>query len=166
VAAPGGGDELQGIKRGIMELADVIVVNKADGDLLPAAQRAAADLRKAVHLLRPKRPGATVEVLLASSLEGTGVTEAWELVVAGVEELRSSGALDALRGDQAVAWMWDEVREALMSGFRDHDGVRQALGEREAAIRRGEVSPTTAAQDLLARAQEPAAGAGAIDSRR
>jgi LAO/AO transport system kinase len=153
VAAPGGGDELQGIKRGIMELADVIVVNKADGDLLPAAQRAAADLRNAVHLLRPKRPGATVEVLLASSVEGSGVPEAWEQIVAGVEQLRGSGTLDALRGDQAVAWMWDEVREALLSGFRDHDGVRRAVAEREAAIRRGEVSPTSAAQDLLARAR-------------
>ncbi|HKY65292.1 MAG TPA: methylmalonyl Co-A mutase-associated GTPase MeaB, partial [Acidimicrobiales bacterium] len=77
LAAPGGGDELQGIKRGIMELADVIVVNKADGDLLPAARRAVADHRHAVHLLRPKHPGWTVPVLAVSALHGTGIDEVW-----------------------------------------------------------------------------------------
>jgi LAO/AO transport system kinase len=166
VAAPGGGDELQGIKRGIMELADVIVVNKADGDLEAAAGRAASDLRNAVHLLRPKRPGATVDVLLASALEGVGIREAWARITAGVEDLRASGALDDLRSEQAVAWMWDEVREELLSGFRDHAGVRQALAGCEAAIRKGERSPTSAAQELLALAQPPAAGAGATDSAR
>ncbi len=77
IAAPGGGDELQGIKRGIMELADVIVVNKADGDLLPAARRAVSDHRHAVHLLRPKHPGWTVPVVATSALDGTGVDEVW-----------------------------------------------------------------------------------------
>ena len=77
IAAPGGGDELQGIKRGIMELADVVVVNKADGDLLPAARRAIADYRQAVHLLRPKHAGWEVPVLATSALEGAGVDEVW-----------------------------------------------------------------------------------------
>jgi LAO/AO transport system kinase len=75
VVAPGGGDELQGIKRGIIELADVIAVNKADGDLLPAAKRAVADQRHAVHLLRPKHPGWTVPVIAMSALHGTGVDD-------------------------------------------------------------------------------------------
>jgi LAO/AO transport system kinase len=159
IASPTGGDELQGLKRGIMELADVIVVNKADGDLLGPAQRAAGDLRSAVHLLRPKRPGWSVEVLLASALEGTGVAEAWDRVVAGVEHLRTAGTLDELRGDQAVAWMWDEVRESLLEGFRGHAGVRAELAANEAAIRAGRQSPTSAAQDLLALAQVPLAPA-------
>jgi LAO/AO transport system kinase len=80
IAAPGGGDDLQGIKRGIMELADIIVINKADGDLLPAARRAASDHRQAAHLLRPKHPGWAVPVLLASALHGTGIDEVWQEV--------------------------------------------------------------------------------------
>jgi len=149
IAAPGGGDELQGIKRGIMELADVVVVNKADGDLLPAAQRAAADLRNAVHLLRPKRPGWEIPVLLASSVEGTGIAELWDAVQDGIGRLRADGALDALRADQAVAWMWDELRESLMASFRDHPAVTKLLGPLEAAIRAGERSPSSAAQELI-----------------
>lgn len=149
VAAPGGGDELQGIKRGIMELADVIVVNKADGNLLPAAQRAAGDLRKAVRLLRPKRPGWEVAVLLASALEGDGVPELWTAVSAGVEGLRTDGRLDALRREQAVSWMWDEVRESLVDAFRSDEAVTAMLAGLETAIRAGERSPTSAAQALI-----------------
>jgi LAO/AO transport system kinase len=150
IAAPGGGDELQGIKRGIMELADLIVVNKADGDLLPAAQRAAADLRNAVHLLRPKREGWTVEVLLASAVEGTGVADTWTHLEDGIAELRSAGALDALRAEQAVSWMWAEVREELVDSFNGDTAVRAALTEAEAGVRSGTHSPASAAQHLLA----------------
>jgi LAO/AO transport system kinase len=151
IAAPAGGDELQGIKRGIMELADLIVVNKADGDLLAPAQRAASDLRNAVHLLRPKRDGWEVEVLLASSIEGTGVPEVWAQLTAGAERLRASGAFDAARADQAVAWMWSEVRDGLLDGFLADAGVQAQLAESEAQIRAGERSPTSAAQALLDR---------------
>ncbi|MDQ2649060.1 MAG: methylmalonyl Co-A mutase-associated GTPase MeaB [Actinomycetota bacterium] len=149
VAAPGGGDELQGIKRGIMELADVVVVNKADGDLLPAAQRAASDLRKALHLVRPKRPGWEVPVLLASSLEGDGVVDAWEAITSGVDRLRGDGSLDAQRVEQAVAWMWSEVQEELVGGFRSDPAVRKLLPEIEAELRAGSRSPASAAQALL-----------------
>jgi LAO/AO transport system kinase len=155
IASPAGGDELQGIKRGIMELADVIVVNKADGDLLNPAQRAAADLRNAVHLLRPKRPGWEVEVLLASALEGTGVAEAWARVRAGVDHLRSSGTLDQLRGEQAVAWMWDEVREELMARVLDGAEARALVRELEAAVAAQEISPGQATVQLLARMSNP-----------
>jgi LAO/AO transport system kinase len=151
VAAPAGGDELQGIKRGIMELADVIVVNKADGDLLPAANRAAADLRRAVHLLRPKREGWEVEVLLASAIESTGIPEMWDHLIAGAERLRASGAFDATRADQAVSWMWSEVREGLLDAFLADAEVQAELRESEAQIRAGERSPTSAALSLLQR---------------
>jgi LAO/AO transport system kinase len=149
IASPTGGDELQGIKRGIMELADVIVVNKADGDLLAPAQRAAADLRNAVHLLRPKRPGWDVEVLLASALEGTGVAEAWDRVVSGIEHLRTTGTLDALRGEQAVAWMWDEVREAVMARVLDGPEAQALARELEAGVAAQQLSPSQAAARLL-----------------
>jgi LAO/AO transport system kinase len=150
VVAPGGGDELQGIKRGIIELADVVVVNKADGDLAPAARRAVADYRHAVHLLRPKHPGWAVPVVAASALEGTGVDDVWTEVGRLEDHLRSTGALDALRADQAVAWLWAEMREALVDAFRRDDRVAARLGEVEAAVRAGRLSPTTAAHELLA----------------
>jgi LAO/AO transport system kinase len=150
VAAPGGGDELQGIKRGIMELADVVVVNKADGDLAPAARRAVADYRHAVHVLRPKHPGWAVPVVAASALEGTGVDDVWAEVGRLEDHLRSTGALDALRAEQAVAWLWAEMREALVDAFRRDDRVAARLGEVEAAVRAGRLSPTTAAHELLA----------------
>jgi LAO/AO transport system kinase len=149
LAAPGGGDELQGIKRGIMELADLIVVNKADGDLLPAARRAAADLGNAVHLLRPKRDGWVVEVLLASAVEGTGIPELWERLESGIATLRSSGALDDLRAAQAVSWMWAEVRDELDARLLKSKRT-VALGRKlEQSVARLQVSPSQAATQLL-----------------
>lgn len=155
VASPTGGDELQGIKRGIMELADLIIVNKADGELAAAAQRACADLRNAVHLLRPKRPGWDVEVRIGSALTGAGIPELWEVIVAAHQRLRDDGALEPLRGQQATAAMWSEVIDTLTDRLRAHPGVRERLAELEAAVRAGELSPTAAAHDVLERFQAP-----------
>ena len=149
VAAPGGGDELQGIKRGIMELADVVVVNKADGDLLPAAQRAAADLRSAMHLMRPKRPDWEVQVLLASSVEGHGVEEAWAVLTGCITTLRERGELDAQRADQAVAWMWSEVREEAVARVLADPAVAGRVDELQQAVREARRSPAGAAAELL-----------------
>ncbi len=150
VAAPGGGDELQGIKRGIMELADVIVVNKADSDLLPAANRAVADYRHAAHLLRPKHPGWAVPVLPVSALRGEGVDDVWAEVERLAAHLRADGALDRLRAAQSVAWMWDEVRERLVDAFRSDRAVAGRWDRVEAAVRAGDLSPASAARELLA----------------
>ncbi|MGH9289205.1 MAG: methylmalonyl Co-A mutase-associated GTPase MeaB [Acidimicrobiales bacterium] len=149
IAAPGAGDELQGIKRGIMELADVVVVNKADGDLLPAARRAIADYRQAIHLLRPKHTGWEVPVLATSALEGAGVDEAWRAVEKFVAHLREDDALERLRAGQAVAWMWDEIRERLIDSFRHDPRVAERWADAEGAVRAGVLSPTTAARRLL-----------------
>jgi LAO/AO transport system kinase len=149
LAAPGGGDELQGIKRGIMELADVIVVNKADGDLLPAARRAMADHRHAAHLMRPKHPGWTVPVLAASALQGTGVDEAWAEIERFEDHVRAGGGLERLRAEQAVAWMWAEVRERLLDALRHDDRVAKRLAEVEGEVRAGRLSPATGAHGLL-----------------
>jgi LAO/AO transport system kinase len=150
VAAPGGGDELQGIKRGIMELADVVVVNKADGDLAAAAQRAVSDLRKAVHLLRPKRPGWEVPVLSCSALTGDRVPEVWQELQDAHGRLRESG-LEELRGQQACAWMWSEVTDTVLDRLRSHPGVRARLAELEGDVTAGRVTPTAAAHELLER---------------
>lgn len=148
VASPAGGDELQGIKRGIMELADFIVVNKADGDLRAPAERAAAELRRAVHLLRPRRPDAVVEVTTCSALTGEGVDELWGSLVAAHRALGRSG-LTELRARQNVAWMWSEVTDALIGGLRRHPAVRGQLAELEEAVAAGRVTATAAARLLL-----------------
>ena len=149
LAAPGGGDELQGIKRGIMELADVVVVNKADGDLLPAANRAVADYRHAVHLLRPKHEGWEVPVLAASALEGSGIAEAWAAIERCTTHLGATDALEQLRSAQAVSWMWDEIRETLLDAFRRDPRVAARWSGVESAVRSGRMSPASAARELL-----------------
>lgn len=149
VAPPGGGDELQGIKRGIMELADLIVVNKADGDLAPAAKRAAAELRHALHLLRPKRPGWAVDVMLCSATTGLQVPQLWEKIRRAHAQLSGDGSLERLRAEQSVAWMWSEVTANLLDAFRHHPRVRAGLADLEAAVAHGTRSPASAAAELL-----------------
>ena len=119
VASPTGGDELQGIKRGIMELADLIIVNKADGELADAARRACSDLRKAVHLLRPKRPGWEVDVHMGSALTGDGVPELWDALFVLARLLDKMG-----RRDKAFA-AYDEFLEAADQGKRPEDELHQ-----------------------------------------
>jgi LAO/AO transport system kinase len=148
VASPAGGDELQGIKRGIMELADLIVVNKADGDLADAAGRAAGDLRSAVHLLRPKRPGWEVSVVTCSARTGAGVPELWSAIADAHDRLGSVG-LAELRAGQDVAWMWREVTDTLLDRLRGHPTVRDLVPGLEAQVAAGELSTAAAAGQLL-----------------
>jgi LAO/AO transport system kinase len=143
--APGGGDELQGVKRGIVELADIAVVNKADGALLETAQHTAADYRHALHLV-----GTAADVLLASALEGTGIDEVWDAVRRRADAARASGALAARRRDQARDWMWSEVTETVVDQLRAAPGVRSEVAALEADVRAGRCSPTAAAQRLVA----------------
>ncbi len=151
LASPSGGDDLQGIKRGIMELADLVVVTKADGELANAANHAASDLRSAIHLLRPKYEGLTTETLLVSSTRGEGIDAVWAAVTAAHEYLRASGQLDALRAGQARAWLWDELRAGLTERFRRDPRVAEDLRSLEQAVQAGTVTPTAAAQQLLDR---------------
>ncbi len=148
LASPSGGDDLQGIKRGIMELADLVVVTKADGGLASAANHAAADLRRAIHLLRPKYEGIATETLLVSSTLGTGVDEVWQAVRAIHGHLRDSGQLASVRSRQARAWLWDEIRSGLLERFRSAHPPAD-LAAVEAAVMAGEAAPGVAAQRLL-----------------
>jgi LAO/AO transport system kinase len=132
-----------------MELADLVLVTKADGDLARAANHAASDLRHALHLLRPKHDEITTEVMLVSSPTGDGVAEAWAAIEAAEATLRASGALDALRGRQARAWLWSELSAGLTERFRNDERVAAELPKLQAAVEAGEVSPTAAAQRLL-----------------
>ncbi|MDD9372388.1 MAG: hypothetical protein PV358_19860, partial [Acidimicrobiales bacterium] len=117
---------------------------------LPAARRAASDHRQAAHLLRPKHPGWAVPVLLASALQGVGIDEVWHEVERFDRHLRADGGLDRLRAEQSVAWMWTEMRERLVDAFRRDERVAKRLADVEDAVRSGQISPTTAAHELLA----------------
>ena len=147
--APGGGDELQGIKRGIMELADLVVVNKADGDLAQAAQRAASDYQAALHLIRPKSPHWTPAVLQVSALQGVGLEAVWEAITGFRAALAGSGELAAYRAAQAKAWFWTEVREGLMAVLKGHEDAMALWPELERRVMAGTQTPTAAARQLL-----------------
>ncbi|MFQ5775907.1 MAG: methylmalonyl Co-A mutase-associated GTPase MeaB [Kiloniellaceae bacterium] len=147
---PGAGDELQGFKRGIIELADLLVVNKADGELAAAAERAAAEYRGALQFLRPASRIWRPPVLKCSALTGGGIAEVWEAVGRFREAMSQSGALEAKRAAQAGAWMWSEVSETLLAALRAHPEVAGQLPALEAEVRKGAITPTAAAERLLA----------------
>ncbi|MCK5424292.1 MAG: methylmalonyl Co-A mutase-associated GTPase MeaB [Emcibacter sp.] len=145
--SPGGGDELQGIKRGIMELADLVIVNKADGDLKKAAMRSAADYKSALLLMRPKVPCWTASVVLVSALKGQGLEEVWQKIQAFEFATKDSGELDQLRSEQAKAWMWSEINDQLVDAFQAN--YPQKIEQVEQAVSEGKTPATAAAQKLL-----------------
>lgn len=149
LVSPGGGDELQGIKRGIMELADLVVVTKADGDLAPAAGRSAADYRNALGLLRPRWASWRAEVLTCSAATATGVTEVWDALQRFATDLRASGEFTGHRSAQAVDAMWNELRGSLVDRLATDKVVRQQLDELEPQVAAGTVPPSAAARRVL-----------------
>ena len=149
VLAPGAGDELQGIKRGVIELADIVVVNKADGELAAVAKAVAADYASALRLVRPRTPEWEPRVLLVSALEGRGVDELWRAVEEFQASMGESGALDRRRAEQARAWMWAEVSESLLESLRGDERVAALAEGLEREVAAGSVSPTAAAQEML-----------------
>ena len=150
LVAPGGGDELQGIKRGVMELVDVLVVTKADGELKNAATQSAADYRHALHLLRPKHADRSATVATTSALHHEGVGKVWQLISEHEDALKASGRLTELRAEQAKSWLWSEIREGLLERLKTNERVQQLLPTVEPAVAEGRLSPTSAAQQLLA----------------
>jgi LAO/AO transport system kinase len=150
LVAPGGGDELQGIKRGIMELADLVVVNKADSDLADAAGRTAADYGNAVHLLRPKWRAWTTEVLTCSALEQRGIDEVWQAIERFERSIEASGERAGLRRRQASSWLWTELRDGLVDQLRSDPHVRALLVDLEEQVVAGTITPSRAARTVLA----------------
>jgi LAO/AO transport system kinase len=149
LVAPGAGDELQGIKRGIIELADVVVVNKNDGELAPAAKTTATDYSSALRLVRSKIQAWTPRVVLVSALEGTGIDELWSTVEEFRSTLDGTGELDRRRAEQAREWMWSEVSESLMEALRKDERVAEMADRLEAAVTDGELAPAAAARQIL-----------------
>ncbi len=147
--APAAGDELQGIKKGIVELADMIVVNKADGDLVEAANHAAADYRSAVHMIRPASPNWRVPVLTCSALTGDGIEKVWRKIEDYREKMGASGEFAARRSNQAKAWMWSEIEESLIAALRVHPDVAKRVDTLEGEVAQGARSPGAAAREML-----------------
>ena len=147
--APGGGDELQGIKRGIMELADLVVVNKADGELAATASVTASEYASALRLVRPKTSSWVPRVVSVSALEARGLEECWGAVEEHHRALEGGGELGARRAEQAQAWMWMEVSAALLERLRQDPEAAQAAARLEEAVGAGEMPPTVAAERVL-----------------
>jgi LAO/AO transport system kinase len=147
--APGAGDELQGLKKGIVELADLILVNKADGDLKTAALRAVADYRHALHLLRPGSPHWTTEVRAISALAPEGIGEVWDLVERHRAAMTAAGEHARRRASQARAALWREVGEGLIEAFKADRKIASDLAKVEARVVAGEESALSAARHLL-----------------
>lgn len=146
---PGGGDQLQGIKRGIMELADLVLVNKADGAAEGMARESAIEYRNALRLMRPRSPDWSVEVLTCSALQGEGLDKAWDVIQAHQEMLESSGMLTSRRAGQARSWMWSEVRDSLIADLAANSEVQKHVDSLESAVGSGELPATLAAAKLL-----------------
>ena len=145
---PAGGDDLQGIKRGVIELADLIVVNKADGDFKPAAQRAATDYQHALRMLRSPTAGWTPEVTTGSALTGEGVAEVWAVVERFNKAVGPQG-IARRRAEQARAWMWNEVGETLLVELRKHPEVKRQVAGLEREVELGRTTPAAAARRML-----------------
>ena len=142
----GAGDELQGIKRGILEVADMIAINKADGDNRLRAETAQASYRTALRLMRPD---SEPPVLTCSAIERTGLKEIWKTVLALRDELEATGAFQRKRQEQQVRWMWDMVEEGLRVALRSDPALRSLLERLESAVGAGDTAPSAAAHQVL-----------------
>jgi LAO/AO transport system kinase len=146
---PGAGDDLQGIKRGIMELSDLIVVNKADGDRMPLAKRARGDYRHALRMLPPSTPGWETPVQIASAIEGTGLAEIWESVEAHRAHLEESGLLEKRRRHQTERWLDSMIEEAMLTAIHSREGVERAIEQARADVDAGKITVPQATQKVI-----------------
>lgn len=150
--APAGGDELQGVKRGIMEIADIILVNKADGDLEAAAKRTCMDYKGALHLLRKREcdPEGFPLAMTVSAVTGTGLPESWKKMQALVEWRRAKGFWQENRARQAAQWFEEELRNAMLERLENDPKARSLRREMLAKVKAGALTPEAAATRVLA----------------
>ncbi len=146
LVAPGGGDDLQGIKKGIVEMADLIVVTKDDGDLKAAAARAYQDYGSALHLLNSGDGAWTPKVLRCSAHEKSGLSEVWDAIEDFAAIAKQSGKLAEIRAEQAVHWMWEEATATVLARLRADETSAASL---ESDVREGRMTPTDAARMLV-----------------
>ena len=143
------GDQLQGIKKGVLELADVVVVNKADGKHLSDARSAARELKSAIRLIYPRETLWRPPVLTMSATEGTGLTEMWETVERHRQVLTDAGEFETRRRAQQVDWTWQMVRDTVLDRVLSNPEVRKIRADVERQVRAGELTPALAAQQIL-----------------
>ncbi len=148
VGIPGAGDELQGIKRGLLELADIIAVNKADGDQVERAKRAAMEYRTGLHILAAGNPSWSPVVLTVSARDNAGIEELWTKIEERFAALKASGALGERRAEQAVAWMREIFDQRLLAAFKGGKEVGRRWREVEEKVRAGAMTPAAAAAEL------------------
>ncbi len=150
LALPGAGDELQGIKKGVLELADAIGVNKCDGDGAARARVALGDMRAALRYLPRRRPSWEVRALAISGQTGEGLDALWDVVEEHRKRMEASGELVTMRAEQQRSWMWSLIVERFERTFRAHPQVAARLGQVEADVRAGRMTPPAAADELFA----------------
>lgn len=143
------GDQLQGIKKGVLELADIVVVNKADGDHLNEARKAARELSGAIRLIYPRKTLWRPPVLTMSALEGTGLAELWDTVERHRQVLSDAGDFEARRRAQQVDWTWQMVRDTVLDRLLSNPAVRNGRADVERQVLTGELTPALAAQQIL-----------------
>ena len=146
----GTGDELQGIKRGIMEMADGIVINKCDGDNVERSQMAATNFRNALHFFPMPESGWTRQVLCYSGFFGTGVKEVWDMIYEYVDFVKANGYFDYRRNEQSKYWMYESINEHLRFNFYNNPVIQQQLEQAEQMVLAGQKTSFVAAQQLLA----------------
>ncbi|MBI1265374.1 MAG: methylmalonyl Co-A mutase-associated GTPase MeaB [Alphaproteobacteria bacterium] len=146
---PGAGDELQGIKKGLLELAEILFVNKADGDNAPRARRAARDLEAALHLLAPASPHWSPQVLTGSALTGDGIAGLWDMIASHRDMMERAGVMADRRSGQQVRWLWSMVEARVLDAFRSDPSVISAAAELERAVASGRLPASEAAERLL-----------------
>ena len=143
------GDQLQGIKKGVLELADIVVVNKADGEHVTEAKTAARDLTMAIRLIYPRDSLWRPPVLTMSALEGTGLQELWDTILRHRDVLTQAGEFEAKRRQQQVDWMWSMVRDTVLDRVFSDPAVRDIRAEVERQVRDGELTAALAAQQIV-----------------
>jgi LAO/AO transport system kinase len=146
---PGAGDELQGLKKGVVELADMIAVNKADGDNVARAKVAAAEYRAALHILTPRSANWSPPVVTYSALTGEGVAALWAHVLDHREKLTAAGQLASRRAEQQVKWMWAMLEERLFAPLRSDRAIKAALASIEAEVAAGTLAPAAAVDKIV-----------------
>ena len=149
IQVAGTGDELQGIKRGIMEISDGIVINKCDGDNVDRCQMAATNFRNALHFFPMPESGWTPKVLCYSGFYGTGVKEVWDMIYQYFDFVKANGYFDYRRNEQAKYWMYESINEHLRNHFYHNPLIQQRLEEAERIVLAGQKTSFTAAQQLL-----------------
>jgi LAO/AO transport system kinase len=145
---PGAGDELQGIKKGLVELADMIAVNKADGDNIARANLAAAEYRGALHILSPRSEHWQPPVLTYSALSGTGIDTLWKKILDHRTAMNASGEFAARRRQQQVKWMWSMLEQRMMARLRADASMRAKVKKIEAEVADGRITPALAAGQI------------------